>query len=25
VRRWIAEHPQYADLVPDDTRAIFRM
>jgi uncharacterized protein len=25
VRRWITEHPEYADLVPDDTRAIFRM
>jgi uncharacterized protein len=23
VRRWIAEHPAYADLVPPDKRAVF--
>jgi predicted GNAT family acetyltransferase len=25
VRRWIADHPEYADLVPEDERAIFHL
>ncbi len=25
VRRWMTEHPEYADLVPEDMRARFRL
>jgi uncharacterized protein len=25
VRQWIADHPEYADLVPEDERAIFHL
>jgi uncharacterized protein len=25
VRSWIADHPEYADLVPEDQRAIFHL
>jgi uncharacterized protein len=25
VRSWIADHPEYADLVPEDERAIFHL